>query len=72
MKAILEFTLPEEKEQFNVATHAEEFYFVLYHLNIWLRNLHKYHDVHTVSVDEIINKLNELMDEYNINLEMLS
>lgn len=72
MKAILEFNLPEDREQYNIAFHAGDLYSTLYDFDQWLRHLEKYEGVNTLNIDEIRSKIREIMREYNVNLDMMS
>jgi hypothetical protein len=42
MKAILEFNLPEEKEDFDFATKGINYYSALVEFDNWLRSEYKY------------------------------
>ena len=42
MKAILEFNLPEDKEDFDFATNAVNYYSALVEFDQWLRSEYKY------------------------------
>jgi len=75
MKAILEFSLPEDKEQFEVASKASDLYFVLWDLDQYLRGKVKYNDLseneYTI-YESTRDKLYELLEEYNCSMDMLS
>ena len=75
MKATLEFNLPEDSEQFAVASNATSFYFALYDLDqklrSWIKYDHDFEDVET-ALDEIRETLWNSMSEHNVNFDMLS
>jgi len=71
MKATLTFDLPDDKKQFEVATHAMEWYLVAWDLDEKLREICKYgrggsdsEEAETVS--EI---LYDILDGYNLSFE---
>jgi hypothetical protein len=69
MKAKLAFELPEEQEEFKMATTASEAYGVLVALDTWLRAKVKWeeHPPEGQQVfEECRDKLQELLGEYGI------
>ena len=64
MKAILEFNLPEEEEQFNVASKGMDWALIVWELDQTLRNKLKYgaptHHVHLL--EELRDTLNNLVE----------
>jgi len=77
MKAILEFNLPEDKQDFTLATHGLSFYQVLWELDQMLRANTKYapDDLPQDKYDayeEVRDKLRELMSENHVNFDMVS
>jgi hypothetical protein len=44
MKGILEFNLPEDQEDFNLANKGGKYYFVLWEMDQWYRSKIKYDD----------------------------
>lgn len=69
MKAILEFSLPEEREEFETAMHASDCSLVLWHLTQHLRDKRK----HAVlsedagkAYDEMWDELWRLREEYGV------
>lgn len=76
MNAILEFNLPEDQEQFNVASKATELFLTLYEFDQKLRTLLKYHQKLTgeeyAVVDKLRDDLHTEMHENGINLNMMS
>jgi hypothetical protein len=71
MKAILEFDLPEDNEEFNLAVKASAMSVVIWGINSKLREIIKYDE--TISdetykkVEEIRSHLFELINENGIN-----
>ena len=63
MKATLTFTLPEDQEQFQVASQAQEYYLALWDMDQWLRDRQKY-DTAMVSADEAIDRGNKPLSQY--------
>lgn len=61
MKSTLEFTLPEEREELDLALNAGKMACVISDLDNWLRSLQKYQDKDTVSVEEVREELHRLM-----------
>ena len=68
MKAILEFNLPEDNQEFELATKASKMYCTLWELDNWLRQEIKYKDK---ELDEVRDKLRELMNDNKINFDMV-
>jgi len=74
MKAILEFNLPEDQDQFETAINGRKMYSILWELDQWLRGNVKYPPDH-MSDDEIRayekcrKTLYELMLNENISFE---
>ena len=61
MKAGLTFTLPEETDEFEMYCSAPKYHTVLWAMDSWLRSLDR-----EVTVIEVRNKLNEFMEEENV------
>jgi hypothetical protein len=73
MKAILEFNIPEEQEEFEIASNAWKLKSIIVELDNRLRNVLKHEqDSHTVdelnSSKKIRDYLHESLTENNINL----
>ena len=66
MKAILEFNLPEDKEDFDFATNAVNYYSALCEFDQWLRMEYKYNG--NEAMVEVRKKLNEIINENNIKI----
>lgn len=76
MKAILEFNLPDDQQDFEMASNALKFWSVLYELDQDLRAKTKYasDDLPQDKYDayqEVREKLREFMSENNISLDMV-
>lgn len=68
MKAIIEFNLPEENQEFELTSKALKMYSTLWDLDLWLRSEIKYKDK---ELDEVRDKLRELMNENRIDFDMV-
>jgi len=76
MKAILEFNLPEDQQDFDLATKGMQFWSVLWELDQDLRSKTKYasDDLPKDKYDayeEIRDMIRELMSENNISFDMV-
>jgi len=76
MKAILEFNLPEDNQDFTLATNGLKFWTVLYELDQSLRAKTKYaaddlpEDKYN-TYQEVRDELRELMSNNNVDLDMV-
>ena len=74
MKAILEFNLPEENDEFDLAVNAVKWYSVCWELDQYLRGKTKYapdnmpNEVYE-TLNETRDKLRELLIENNVNFD---
>ena len=76
MKAILEFNLPDDQQDFDLATKGMQFWSVLWELDQDLRSKTKYasDDLPKDKYDaygEIRDMIRELMSENNISFDMV-
>ena len=76
MKAILEFNLPDDQQEFDLATSGLKFWSILWELDQDLRAKTKYapDDLPQDKYDayeEVRDKLRELMSESNISFDMV-
>jgi len=76
MKAILEFNLPDDQQEYDLANSGLAFWHVLWELDQELRANTKYAPDDMTDDDydayqKIRDKLYELMNDYNVNLEMV-
>jgi len=69
MKAILEFNLPDDRDEFTIANNAMNFYQTCRNLDEWLRGEIKYKKRN--ELQEARDKLLEIMEYRNINLDMI-
>ena len=76
MKAILEFNLPEDSVEYEIATNAEKMHSVLWEMDQWLRAQYKYmpdeeyNEVAYNTYEKCRNQLHELLNERNIDLDL--
>ena len=68
MKAILKFNLPEENQEFELATKASKMYCTLWEFDQWLRSEIKYGGK---ELDEVRDKLREIMNGNRIDFDMV-
>lgn len=64
-KVVLEFTLPEEQEEFDTAYKGHIYKQTIEELDNWLRAMSKYEDKEDVSIDEVRSKIREIERELN-------
>jgi len=73
MKAILEFNLDEEREEFDFAINGSKYHSVIWDLDNHLRGLIKYapdnqsEDTYK-ALQETRDKLHQLLNEYNLEI----
>ena len=75
MEAILKFNLPEDKEQLQVATKAENLFLTLWDLNNYLRDKIKYSDISpafTEIYEDVRTELFKIMENKDVSFDMLS
>ena len=72
-EGILRFPIPTCRDEFLLAFHAGDFYGVLREFDQWLRGAIKYgHDDDGLDVLQgARNRLHELLEDHNVNLEMV-
>ena len=63
MKATLEFNLPEDQEQFNVASKSMDWALLVWHIDEFMRNKIKYEQDREGVLDLVRNELNFQMEE---------
>ena len=66
MKAVLEFNLPEDKEDFDFATNGLNYYLALTEFDQWLRSEYKYNGKQEMYA--VRQKLNEIINDNNIKI----
>ena len=75
MKAILEFNLPDDQQEFNLATKGLKWWNVCWDMDQWLRAQYKYMPDADYSADkynalyEARQKLFEFMSEHGVSLD---
>lgn len=75
MEAILKFNLPEDSEEFAVASRAQDLYFVIYDLDQYLRSELKYKELDEVTYkayENIRDKLYDILEYHGCSLDMMS
>ena len=63
MKAILEFNLPEEEEQFNAANKGMDWALLVWHIDQFIRNKIKYEQDRDGVLQLLRNELRHKMEE---------
>ena len=63
MKALLEFNLPEDQDQFDVATKAMDWSLLVWHIDQFIRNKIKYEQDREGVLQLVRNELNFQMEE---------
>jgi hypothetical protein len=77
MKAILEFDLPKDHEEFNVMSKGVDLYLTLWDLDQYLRNKIK-HNSDNLSeevleaFDEVRDVIRDILNNHSCSLEMMS
>jgi hypothetical protein len=66
MKAILEFNLPEDKDEYDFANNGLNYYLALCEFDNWLRSEYKYNGKELMY--EVREKLNEFINENNVKI----
>ena len=74
MKAILKYKLPEDQENFHVATHATDLFLTLWDMDQLLRSYQKHHAFESPddAIDTMREHLRDIMHERGISLDMMS
>jgi hypothetical protein len=68
MKAILEFELPEDNQEFELASKSLKLYGTLWDFDVWLRTQIKYNDQE--QYEPVREMLRELMNNNRIDFDM--
>lgn len=68
MKAILEFTLPEEESEHKSALDGGAWISVVFDFDQWLRVSGKYGDKEVLRIEEVRSKLHEIISEAGLSL----
>lgn len=69
MKAILEFTLPEEDAEHRLALDGGKWMSVCHELDRWLRSIQKHTDRETLTVEEVRARLHEEIASSGLSLD---
>ena len=75
MEAILKFNLPEDREEFAVASKAQDLYFVIWDLEQYLRSELKYKELDSTTYkayERLRDKLYEFLQYHGCSLDMMS
>jgi hypothetical protein len=67
-KLTLEFDLIEEKQEYEYALNGVKYSLVISEVDNWLRDLIKYQNKETISIQEVRDKLHEYLNSYNIEV----
>ena len=70
MKATLEYNLPEDQDDFELATKGGKWYGVVWQMDQWLRAQNKYMPDDTYF--EVRQKLREIMNDNGVSLDDVS
>ena len=68
-KITFEFNLPEEDSEFEACANARNLATILWDLDQWFRELQKYHDRDTITIDELRDKLREMLHDAGMSWE---
>lgn len=73
-KAKIEYNLPEEQDDFELATNARKYYAILFDLDQYLRNFVKYPSdkedpIFTDTMAKVRDELWKLMNSYNLDFD---
>lgn len=63
-KVILEYNLPEESEEYELAMNGSKYHSILWELQNYARTLRKYDERKVLPKEEIVNKIYELLKDY--------
>jgi len=73
MKAILEFELPEDKNEFDIIRNGMDWALAIWEFDQKLRNILKYNykDYDYDTVERLRGELREFLEVYNLTLEII-
>jgi len=69
-KATLIFSLPEEEHEHDIASHAIDWYNVVFDVDEWLRKEVKYSSRNMIEVQVVRDRLREIMKEYELEFKL--
>lgn len=70
MKAILEFNLPEDKEEFDLINKAVSYHSVIFEFNEWLNRKYKHAEHKSDEVMAEYEEIREYWNELTIEVEL--
>ena len=72
MKAILEYNLPDDQHEYDVATQAERVQSFLWDFSQQLRSWYNYNDFKDAddALDKIREEFYRLLNEHNVNIDL--
>lgn len=68
MKHIIEFNLPEEKEELSVTMQAQRFHSALWDFSQQIRQWRKYDDLETIEIEKVSNAFYEILKDNEVEL----
>jgi hypothetical protein len=68
-KITLEFNLPDEDTEFETAVNGKHLATILWDVDQWLRSEQKYNERESIPVDELRDKLREMLYEAGMTWE---
>ena len=69
-KATLIFSLPEEELEHDIASHAIDWYNVVFDVDEWLRKEVKYSSRNMIEAQVVRDRLREIMKEYELEFKL--
>ena len=72
MKAILEFNLPEDKDQFTLANRGMDYWSALWDLQQEIRKHYKYDEKEETTWETVQNMFFEILGDRSIDLDEIS
>ena len=70
MKAKLTFNLPEENQEFKLASNAQQLQFALWDYSQWIDGKWKYSDKDTLTVEEVREAFIDACNDNGLNLDI--
>ena len=68
-KITFEFNLPEEDSEFEACANARQMANILWDLDQWLRSEQKYHYRESIPVDELRDKLRQMLSDAGMTFD---
>jgi hypothetical protein len=63
-KLILEFNIPEERDEAKIAQNGGLYYSMLFDIRMYLRSLNKYDERDTIPKEELIDKISSILEDF--------